>query len=141
MCVLLLCAKKQELLWHGLVLKFSILAKSKTHLGDVYMRFALVCRGGQQAFPVAHLSGCFALATAMAWHFQHSSSKVPEVTPPGWLEGTRWQGMPYHVTLGLPEDWSLLPAGVSDTHLLQLAITSTLRPLNPASATSPSQRS
>ena len=27
---------------------------------------------------------------------------------------TRWQGMPYHVTLGLPEDWSLLPAGVSD---------------------------
>ena len=87
----------------ALVFKFSNLAKSKTHIGDVYVRFALVCRGGQQAFPVAHLSGCFALATAMAWHFQHSSSKVPEVTPPGWLEWTRWQGMPYHVTLGLPK--------------------------------------
>ena len=41
MCVLLLPAKKQELLWYGLLLKFSNLAKSKTHIGDVYVHFAL----------------------------------------------------------------------------------------------------
>ena len=29
---------------------------------------------------------------------------TPEVTPHEWLEGTRWAGCPFHVTLGQPPD-------------------------------------
>ena len=28
--------------------------------------------------------------------------EVPEVTPQEWLKGTKWEGMPYHITLGHP---------------------------------------
>ena len=73
----------------------------------------LSSQGGQQALLVSHLSGCPALTEAAVWRVQRSQSKVPYVTLPGWLEGTLWQGMPYHVTLGLPEDWSLLPTNIS----------------------------
>jgi hypothetical protein len=34
-----------------------------------------------------------------------SLKKVPVVTPQDWLQGTKWDGMPYHVTLGHPGWW------------------------------------
>jgi hypothetical protein len=33
---------------------------------------------------------------------------VPMVTPQDWLKGTRWDGMPYHVTLGPTQGCMLL---------------------------------
>ena len=82
---------------------------------DVFLRLTFCSRrGGRQALFVAHLRGCPALAAILTWRFQRPRTKVPQVTPSGWLKGTRWEGMPYHVTLGHPDEWSLLPAPDSD---------------------------
>jgi hypothetical protein len=37
-----------------------------------------------------------------------SKKQVPMVTPQDWLKGTRWDGMPYHVTLGPTQGCMLL---------------------------------
>ena len=40
-----------------------------------------------------------------------SCFEVPTATPPLMLAGTRWDGMPYHVTLGQPKTWQPFAVG------------------------------
>ena len=71
---------------------------------------------GSQAIFVACLRrGRFAISfffvcAALFLFFLIFSSKklVPMVTPQDWLKGTRWDGMPYHVTLGPTQGCMLL---------------------------------
>ena len=93
----------------------------KLHLGRFEARIVLVkvfcCVffpwSGPQAIFVACLrrgrfaiSFFFVFATLFLFFLIFSSKKqVPMVNLQGWLTGTRWDGMPCHVTLGHPGWW------------------------------------
>ena len=96
----------------------------KLHLGGFEARIVLAkvfcCVfspwSGSQAIFVACLRrgrfaiSCFFVCAALFLFFLIFSSKkqVPMVTPQDWLKGTRWDGMPYHVTLGPTQGCMLL---------------------------------